>query len=304
MENIMIRQLDINTDGEPLYKLWDKVLGDMWRIKKDVFLKTIESGGVEGSYAAIKEGVTVGFVITKIGKKGEVMVIMVDKKWQRQGIGTELMTKAVEYFKANGISEIQLGAGANPYLWPGVPDSLSHAISFFEKLGWEYDEESLDMVGDLGGYVTPAEIFRSINELGINLVIANKTEEKEIIEFEKANFSQWVKYFESALAGESGEEVLIAIDRNNEILGTALVGKKPIIWNEILGNKVGTMGALGVKESARGQGIGMAMAAKATEMLKEEGLDKSYLGWTWLVDWYGKLGYKVWRKYKMSYKRL
>jgi len=56
-------------------------------------------------------------------------------------------------------------------------------------------------------------------------------------------------------------------------------------------------------EAVREKGIGLALAARVTELLQQRGLGMSYVGWTWLVDWYGRLGYRVWREYVMSWKR-
>jgi hypothetical protein len=39
-----------------------------------------------------------------------------------------------------------------------------------------------------------------------------------------------------------------------------------------------------------------------TFYLRARNAKTSYLGWTWLVDWYGQLGYRVWREYKMASK--
>lgn len=55
-------------------------------------------------------------------------------------------------------------------------------------------------------------------------------------------------------------------------------------------------------EAWRGRGVGLALAALVTECLREEGVARSYVGWTWLVDWYGRLGYRVWRTYAMSWR--
>lgn len=61
---------------------------------------------------------------------------------------------------------------------------------------------------------------------------------------------------------------------------------------------------LGVAEPQRGQGIGLALAACVTATLWERGVETSSVGWTWLVDWYGKLGYRLWREYWMSRKAI
>lgn len=54
----------------------------------------------------------------------------------------------------------------------------------------------------------------------------------------------------------------------------------------------------------RGQGIGLALAVEATEELFKRGIDVSYLGWTWLEDWYKQLGYEKWRTFCMMRKSL
>jgi hypothetical protein len=53
------------------------------------------------------------------------------------------------------------------------------------------------------------------------------------------------------------------------------------------------------KDSERERGIGLALADKITLELARENVDVSFVGWTWLVEWYGKLGYKVWEEYDM-----
>jgi len=54
----------------------------------------------------------------------------------------------------------------------------------------------------------------------------------------------------------------------------------------------------------RRKGIGLAMVAKGTEILIKNGINACLIGWTPWIDWYGKLGYKVWRKYQMSWKKI
>lgn len=67
---------------------------------------------------------------------------------------------------------------------------------------------------------------------------------------------------------------------------------------------MGGFGVLGVGEPFRDRGIGLALAAQATQLLKERGVRMSYLSWTWLVDWYGQLGYRVWREYMLGWKQV
>lgn len=66
----------------------------------------------------------------------------------------------------------------------------------------------------------------------------------------------------------------------------------------------GRLGPLGVAASVRENGIGLAIAARVTELLRDRGAAKSYVGWTWLVDWFGRLEYKIRQEYVMSWKTL
>lgn len=75
---------------------------------------------------------------------------------------------------------------------------------------------------------------------------------------------------------------------------------KVVRMESLLGKSEMKMG----KESARGQGIGLALAAKATQLHKEAGLEIATADYTYLVEWYGRLGYSVWRKYHMIKKPL
>lgn len=291
-----------STDAPSLFSLWHETLGKLWPLNENKLLANLEIGGTSGCFVAKEDGQLVGFISAKSGQTGSIQFVVVKPEFQRCGIGTRLLDTALDYLQQQGIKDIHLGSGASTYLWPGVPQNLPQACKFFKKAGWAYSEESVDMVMDLNQFILPGEIINRVEKSGIKLVTAHSDNYPQLLIFEDENFPNWSTYFRSATVGESQESILIAINKNNQILGSVLVGKKSVIWNQILGNNVGTLGALGVKETARGQGVGLALAAKATEILKEENLDKSYLGWTWLVDWYGRLGYKVWRKYYLSHK--
>jgi beta-N-acetylhexosaminidase len=54
----------------------------------------------------------------------------------------------------------------------------------------------------------------------------------------------------------------------------------------------------------RNRGIGLTLAAYATDVLRREGFRHSYLGYTWLEQWYGRLGYRTFRSFWMGEKAL
>lgn len=57
--------------------------------------------------------------------------------------------------------------------------------------------------------------------------------------------------------------------------------------------KVGGPGCVGTVPEYRKKGIGLKVVQKATEILKNEGYDLSFIHWTKVASWYQKLGYKL-----------
>ena len=57
--------------------------------------------------------------------------------------------------------------------------------------------------------------------------------------------------------------------------------------------KIGGPGCVGTVPDYRNKGIGLMMVRDVTSILKEEGYDLSYIHYTGVAPWYGKLGYKT-----------
>lgn len=71
-----------------------------------------------------------------------------------------------------------------------------------------------------------------------------------------------------------------------------------------LGKSVGAIGCVGVAANMQGQGIGIALVARATELLIERGVEICSIDWVVLTDFYAKLGYTVWRGYDMCWQTI
>lgn len=57
--------------------------------------------------------------------------------------------------------------------------------------------------------------------------------------------------------------------------------------------KIGGPGCVGTLPEYRDRGIGLTMVKKATQILKDEGYDYSYIHYTYVAQWYAKLGYET-----------
>jgi GNAT superfamily N-acetyltransferase len=239
------------------------------------------------------------------------MLVLVAPAYQKQGIGRALHDRALDALKQRGVEEVQLGDSGLTYFWPGVPTNLPDAWPFFQACGWTSSERSFDLVRELDDYATPPGIYERIRTPGITIGPASQADVSAVLEFEARHFPRWLPYYQRVMDHNGYADVVVAKDIGQGIVGTSSVmhphaswRRHDIVWRQQLGENTGGIGPLGVAESMRENGIGLALAARVTELLYARGLKTSYIGYTWLLDWYGKLGYRLWRDYTMSWKKI
>jgi ribosomal protein S18 acetylase RimI-like enzyme len=315
---IQIRPYEPERDEPQAYALWQRTLAIEWPLSQAAFRhKTVDSEVYRPDDHLIAEagdGV-VGFVGTQTRTipgeprpRGELMVVMVDPTLQRRGVGRALLEQALTSLRERGVEQVQLGAGGLSYFWAGTPTNLPGAWPFFEACGWTETERSFDLVRELGDYATPTWVYERTQRAGLRITTAEEADLPAILAFEAAHFPRWLVYFERVAAHGAASDIVLAKDAAGQIVGTSYVmdfrsnWQQGLVWQQLLGDDIGGIGPLGVAEAMRGRGIGLALAARVTELLKSRGIATSYIGYTWLVDWYGNLGYRVWREYRMSWK--
>ena len=78
----------------------------------------------------------------------------------------------------------------------------------------------------------------------------------------------------------------------NEIASFCIV--EDMGTHEIAGRKIkiGGPGCVGTVPAFRRKGIGLKMVQEATQILKEEGFEISWIHWTGVGHWYARLGYQ------------
>ncbi len=64
-------------------------------------------------------------------------------------------------------------------------------------------------------------------------------------------------------------------------------------WGKHDGLRIGGPGCVGTIPEYREKGIGLEMVRRATNILKEEGYDISWIHYTYLGRWYEKIGYRT-----------
>jgi beta-N-acetylhexosaminidase len=310
-DDVRLRELDPVGDRWLLERLWEAALGETWPLLPGA-LEVVRGGlvaeGQGGAVAAVGGGpaaegqdgaaAVVGAVgAVAVDPAGTIPLLLVHPDAQRRGVGTRLLAAAIDRLRGLGAATVELAGGGGDYLWPGVPDDLAGAVRFFEARGWRWDHSVIDLVADVHRYRAPAGVLERAAAAGVSLAVAAARDRAEVLAFEAASFPSWLRWFERA-----GSSVLVARDASGTIVGSLLFRGPPdaTIYAPMLGPDAGTIGCVGVAPTARGAGVGSAMVARASELLRDAGAGPCHIGWTEREQFYARVGYAPWRRYRKA----
>lgn len=275
-----MRALELSRDADALDALWKRTLGGVWPIRRGA-LARVASGGLVVDGAGGLEAVA-------LTSGSALVAVCVASDRRRQGLARELL---------RAIEPTSIGAGGATYLWPGVPTNLPEAIRFFRSLGWAEDYICWDYAATFDSY-RPATLRPTP---GIRYMPAPAGYAQAAIEFNEAQLPEynWARYFVNVPL----DRTYVALDDHDEIVGSLLLewsGRGdggP--WQPLLGQKYGTLGAVGVHPAMRGRGIGTSLVTHATKHLQSLGATACHVGWLVRTEFYDRCGFSPWRSYQM-----
>jgi ribosomal protein S18 acetylase RimI-like enzyme len=310
-------------DAGAVAALWGGALGAAWPINAGT-LRAILACPMRaqqpGHFVAREGDDLVGFVGTQLEingvtgrRSGYIMLIMVAPSAQRRGIGRRLLDRAVGHLRANKAAHIQIG-GKNPRIWPGVPGNLAGgqyggaAMKFFRACGWQFDDERVyDLARSLTEYELPQAIRDRMAADAVYIAPATPADVPDVLAMNRREFAGWSdRYVHLADIGDYAD-MLVARAPGVGVVGSLVLygpnsspARADCPWKTLLGPKAGALNEVGVAEHARGRGIGLALVGYGSQVLKERGVGNAFIGWTTLVDFYGQLGYAVWKDYSVA----
>jgi ribosomal protein S18 acetylase RimI-like enzyme len=290
---VILRPLDPAGDRPWLEALWAAALGGSWP-PLPAGLDLLRAGVV-----AEERGAAVGMVA--VDPAGGIPLLLVDPAQQRRGVGTRLLDAALRHLAAAGADTVALGSGGEDYIWPGVPDDLPAAVAFFAARGWRWDHRVIDLVRDLRDYRPPAGVHERAARAGVSLEVAGERDLEAVLAFEAATFPTWLPWFQ-----RRDSSVLVARDRDGRVAGSLLFRgpDEGLLFAPMLGPASGTIACVGVADHLQGRGVGSAMVAHASELLRRAGTRACHIGWVVRRDFYVRVGYTPWRTYLMSRRQL
>lgn len=304
---------------EDLVDLWNKELGERFPMRTELFEQnSFDDLNVfsEGSQIAVdnKDNV-IGFIVVKrwqeqldVGMSSEtawIQALLVDHRFRNQGTGSKLLNHAESVCKANGMDNVLLGRDPWHY-FPGVPSQFESTAIWFEKRGFKKLGSDYDLICN---YDNLHHFSVPVME-GVAFSILKKEDTAHFLAFLHRCFpGRWeyeaIHYFQK---GGSGREFVV-LKKNGQIIGFCRINdsNSPFIaqnvyWAPLFNEELGGIGPLGIDSKERKNGYGLAIVEAAVSHLRKRNINSILIDWTGLVDFYNKLGYKIWQGYD-SYKK-
>jgi GNAT superfamily N-acetyltransferase len=314
MQNIrqQIQPYEIERDARALMELWRASLGKTWSLSGARIQKVLAHGPEPQHFVLWENGRLIGFVATFMGRReeqnvGYLAALVVAPDRQHQGVGTALHDFALDRLRDTGVQVFRLGS-LLPRFWCGVPLNLPPAVSFFRKNGWEYSDPVYDMVMDISSYQIDPRIVQRMQKEQITIEPATSDNITEVLAFEAREFPNWLRaHFEPYADLGDYRDILAARDHDGRVIGTLVMyspqshpARMDIIWQDLLGEDAGGMGAVGVAANERGRGVGLALVAYGNAILRERGVRKCLIDWLVINDFYARVGYENWCTYYMG----
>ena len=217
-----------------------------------------------------------GFAITE---GAALRLLCVDPAFQKRGIGSRLLSEAEEYVSGQGFEKILTGGVSSKFLI-GADKA---AAGFFEKHGFYAVGGCDEMLLKLDSFTFDESRFRG----HICADFGRYDGDMETITKAVAKVDEsWVQYFDA-------ESNIYVATVEGEIASFCLVETDVSNYLTDAYGRVGMPGCVGTVPEFRNRGIAIEMIARATQYLKESGMDISFIFFTGVADWYKKLGYET-----------
>lgn len=235
-------------------------------------------------YVALEDEQVIGFLLATKRKfpylergleptRGWINVMFVDEKYQRRGIGEELLMKVENLLRELGCKTITLGAYSPSYFFPGLDkENYPSAISFFEKHGYKSGEINFSMKKDLHGYTISEramEKYRKAQKEGFSIVNFDYSYALELLEFAKIEFGGgWKRNALISMRNNLAEDcILLVLDKEKKICGFCM--------RMIDGNPM-RFGPIGVSKAVRNYGLGGILFDFMQEEMTKRGIYHLY----------------------------
>lgn len=225
-----------------------------------------------------------------------------------------LLRTALQWLKSKGRKSVSYGSDP-AHLFPGVPSEQTLHQQLLREAGFVISEHAVvDLVRDLGDYRVPEEVEANLHRLREEYTVRSCTPQDvpALLAFLQKEFAgRWHYETIKRIDAEDTPRDILILVRGDEVVGfchtfhrgSRRIGPS-IYWRKLIGEAYGGLGPIGVAASTRGKGLGLALLCKGVEYVKAQGATRMAIDWTDLLDFYGRIGFRVWKKYYYASCRL
>lgn len=270
----------LQTDEQDVINLWNCTCTfdtiDVKKFRKQaIFDDNFDS---DLSWVAVENDRIIGFIYGTKRKfpylergleptRGWINVLFVDPDYQRQKIGTQLLTACENALIERGCTNITLGAYSPNYFFWGIdPKNYPKAICFFEKHNYCSIDEHFSMAKDLHGYQIPAAILEKKNAAeknGYQFMQFDYRYALELLDFLKTEFGGgWKRNALISMQNDTAEDYIqLILAPDSSICGFCM--------RAIDGNPM-RFGPIGIAKSHRNAGLGsILLNLQCSDMCKK-----------------------------------
>jgi len=300
--------------------VWNAAIGETFPLREALFRQnTVEDPNFDpagASAARAGDGRVLGFCVAKVARepigadgllldRGWISMIAVQPSAQRRGLGAALLRRGEEFLRERARHRAILG-GDPAHFFPGIPAGTP-AVEFFAARGYRLRGDAHDLRRSLAGYRTPdavAAVLAKHPDLEIRPL--RRGEEDALLVFLDAAFpGRWRYTLGRAVAEAGAIEDVMGVVRGDAVLGFAHLfhpGSRwigpSIAWTRPGRPRAGGLGPMGLAPAVRGHGLGRALLDRAVVHLAGLGVEEMVIDWTVLLDFYGRLGFVSWKRYR------
>ncbi|WP_066315597.1 GNAT family N-acetyltransferase [Bacillus sp. FJAT-29814] len=313
-------QWDVQKISE-LVNLWNSEIGSAFPMTEELFTQnSVEDENIlpEGSFIAVdQQGQAAGFIVSKRwreklpiqidGETGWIQALIVRSSARGQGIGSALLEKAEDALRNSDCKRVFLGRDPYHY-FPGVPVEFQEAKQWFERRGYHPTGVESDLIREF----SPDEETPMPELAGLQVTLIKEDEKEQLLAFLHRCFPGRWEYeaYHYFRRGGTGREFVV-LKKAEEIIGFCRINDpdSPVIaqnvyWAPLFDEHLGGIGPLGIDRAQRKNGYGLSIVEAAVSFLRERKIERIVIDWTGLTEFYGRLGFNVWKQYEQYYKNL
>ncbi|HEY7035133.1 MAG TPA: GNAT family N-acetyltransferase [Thermomicrobiales bacterium] len=316
---VRFRPYDLGAAPE-VVALWNRAAGEAYPLRERVLRQIVDLNPSFDAADAVlaHEGTRlVGFGLLQhyrgnaapclpLRDRAWLTAVVVEPEWQRRGIGTRMFEWLLSRSTSGLPPSASLVAGGGiHYFFPGAPADLPAARPFLESLGFRFSGWVYDVRADIAAVRPASDDEALLAARGLGISACRPAEWERLLAFIDAEFNAdwWHDADWFRRAGGSPADWLL-LRRGDGIAGLARLHSpnQPIIgppnyWAPLRGAGAGGLGPIGIAADLRGQGIGSAFLRGVLAALRRRGVTDAVADWTELLDYYGRAGFRVWKRY-------